>query len=201
LCFSIAKTSRIREASGDFFKAIELREIGFVGDSCNEHFAAFFGRADTPDFNPGTLAGKQAEIIVDVLGVIENIRRTHNVMERRIGRRNARAQRKMVDEFGAEKGFRGELFDFFGVFRMVLERARTGLCQARSHTETQREKNTKQAARHETPQGDTIAGDFIDCFSRGRNPIALHVDDAGHLAYDWPPVVRGIEERDGWKNN
>jgi hypothetical protein len=77
----------------------------------------------------------------------------------------------MVDEFSTEEGFRRELFDFLVVFRVIAERTRAGLSEARSHTETQGEQNAEQAADHKTPQGNAIAGDFIDCFSRGCNPI------------------------------
>jgi len=73
LRFSFSKATRIGEASGDFFVAIQLGEIGFVRNGGDEHLAAFFGSADAPNFDAGALAGEQAEIGVDVLGVIENI--------------------------------------------------------------------------------------------------------------------------------
>jgi len=81
LRFGIAEAAGVSESSGDFFVAIELREIGFVGDGGDEHLAAFFGCADAPDFDSGALAGEQAEIGVDVLGVIENIGRADDVMK------------------------------------------------------------------------------------------------------------------------
>jgi hypothetical protein len=100
-------------------------------------------------------------------------------MESGVGRWDAGTEWKMVDKFGAEERFRDELFDFFVVFRVVGKGASAGLREARSHTERQREQNAEQAANHGPPQGNAIAGDFIDSFSKGRNPIALHVDDAG----------------------
>jgi hypothetical protein len=107
----------------------------------------------------------------------------------------------MVNEFGAEKGLCGELFDLLVVFRVFGERARAGLREARCRTETQREKNAEQAAGHKTPQGITRAGDFIDCFAQGRNQSSRISTIWAELAYDCPPTVCGIEGRDEWKNN
>src|SRR5437016_5490104 len=81
LRFGFTKTTRIGEASGNFFVAIESCEIGFVGNGGDEHLAAFFGGADTPDLHSWALAGEQAEIRVDVFGVIKNIGGSHDVME------------------------------------------------------------------------------------------------------------------------
>jgi hypothetical protein len=69
----------------------------------------------------------------------------------------------MVNEFGAEEGFGGELFDFLRVLGVI----------------GQRDKNAEQAAIHETPQGDSVAGDYIEHFARRRNPNVLDVDGAG----------------------
>ena len=80
----------------------------------------------------------------------------------------------MIDEFGAEEGFRGELFDFLGVFRVVAEGARAGLGEARRHKKTQREETAEQAANHGAPQGKTIAEDYIGYLAQRRNPM---VDD------------------------
>ena len=115
----ITEASRIGETSGDFLVAIEFREIGFIGNSGDKHLTAFFGHADAPDFHPRALAGEEAEIGVDVPGVIENIGRSHDVMKRNIRRRNTGTERQMVNEFGAEEGFGGELLDFLGVLRVV----------------------------------------------------------------------------------
>jgi len=175
LCFGIAQAAGIGEAGGDFFVAIELCEIGFVGDGSDEHLAAFFRGADTPDFDAGTLAGKEAEIGVDVLRVVENIRCTDNMMEKRIGSGNARAERKMIDKFGAEERFGGELFNFLGVLGVVGKRARTGLGRAGGGEETERYTNSEQAANHIAPQGKTIVEDYIGYSAQGRNRM---VDDA-----------------------
>src|SRR2546422_826978 len=107
----------------------------------------------------------------------------------------------MVDEFGAEEGFGGELFDLLGVLGVVAQGTWAGLGGAGGRKQTQGERNAEQAANHGTPQGEAIAGDFIDCFARRRNPNVANVDDVGPIGYDWPPLVRGIEERDGWKSN
>src|SRR2546430_14287169 len=44
-------------------------------------FRSLFGRADAPNFDTGTFAGEETEIGVDVLGVIENVGDSHDVME------------------------------------------------------------------------------------------------------------------------
>ncbi len=175
LRFGIAQATGIGEAGGDFLIAIEFREIGFVGDGSNEHLAAFFGVTNAPDFDAGALIRQQAEIGVDVLGVIENIGSAHDVMKEGIGSGNARAERKMVDEFGAEKRFGGEFFDLFGVLGVVGKRARTGLGRASGCEETERYTNSEQAANHIAPQGKTIVEDYIGYSAQGRNRV---VDDA-----------------------
>src|SRR5689334_3581927 len=81
LRIGLTEAARISEASRDFLVAIELREIGFVGNGGDEHLAAFFGGADAPHLHSWTLDGEQAEIVVDVFGVIENIRCSDDVME------------------------------------------------------------------------------------------------------------------------
>jgi hypothetical protein len=107
----------------------------------------------------------------------------------------------MVDEFGAEERLCSELLDFLVVFRVFGERARAGLCKAGNCAETEKEQNAEQAADHEPPQGNAIAGDFINCFPQRRNQSSRISTIWGELAYDWPPFVLGIEERNGWKNN
>src|SRR6267143_271909 len=201
LRFGLAEAAGIGETSCNFLVAVEFREIGFVGHGYDEHLAAFFGRADAPDFDPGAVTSEQAEIGVDVLGVIENIGRTGDVMECGVRCGNARAERKMVHEFGDEEGFGGELFDLLGVLGVVAQGTWAGLGEAGCRKETQREENAEQAAVHGTPQGDAIAGDFIDCFARRRNRWSRISTIWGQLAYDWPPLVLGTEERDGWKSN
>ena len=143
LRIGLAEAARIGETSSDFLVAIKLREIGFIGDGDDEHLAAFLGSANAPNFDAGTLAGKEAEIGVDVLGVIENIGRADDVMESGVGRGNARAEREMVNEFGAEERFSGELLDFLGVLRVVGESARAGLGKADGRAETQGERNAE----------------------------------------------------------
>jgi hypothetical protein len=69
-------------------------------------------------------------------------------MKRGIRRGNARAERKMVDELGAEEGFRSELLDFLGILRVVAEGARARLGEAGCREKTQREEDTEQAAEH-----------------------------------------------------
>jgi hypothetical protein len=46
LRFAIAEAAGVGKVSGDFLVAIEFREIGFVGNGCDEHLAAFLGRTD-----------------------------------------------------------------------------------------------------------------------------------------------------------
>jgi len=137
LCFSVGKPARIAKAGGDFFVAVELGEVDFLGNGDNEHFAAFFRVADAPNFYARTLAGEQPKIGVDVLRVIEHIRRADDVMEKRVGRRNAGAERKMVDKFCAEKGFRRELLDLFGVLGVIGDGARFGLAKAGRSEQTE----------------------------------------------------------------
>jgi hypothetical protein len=177
LRFDIGEAAGISKTRGDFLEALEFREICFVRDSGDEHVAAFFGGADAPDFNPGAFAGEQAEIGVDVLGVIEDIGRADDVMKCGVWRGNARAERKMVDKFGAEKGFRGEFFDFLGVLRVVAERTGAGLGEAGDGEQTQEEENAGQPAHHGTPQGNTFAGQYINCLARSRNRNIAVVDD------------------------
>jgi hypothetical protein len=81
----------------------------------------------------------------------------------------------MIDEFGAEEGFRGEFLDLFGILGVVGKRAKTGLGRAGGGQETQRDTNSEQAAHHGSPQGKTIAEDYIGNSAQGRNRM---VDDA-----------------------
>src|SRR5438094_4397043 len=127
LRFGFTKATRVGEASGNFFVAIESCEIGFVGNGGDEHLAAFFGRANAPDLHPRALVGEEPEISVDVFGVIENLGRSHDVMKGDIWRGNAGAERQMVDEIGAEKGFGSELLNLLGVLRVVAKGTRDGL--------------------------------------------------------------------------
>jgi hypothetical protein len=80
-------------------------------------------------------------------------------MKRGIRRGNAGAERKMVDKFGAEERFRGELLDFLGVLRVVAEGAGARLGETGCR-ETQRQEDTEQATDHLTPQGDAIEEDI-----------------------------------------
>jgi len=102
-------------------------------------------------------------------------------MKRGVGRGNARAERKMVHEFGAEEGFGGEFFDLLRVLGVVAEGTWAGLGGAAGRKQIQGERNAEQAADHGTPQGDAIAGDFIDCFARRRNPMVANLDDMGPI--------------------
>ena len=188
LRFRITEATGICEARGNFLVAIESSEIGFVGDRGDEHLAAFLGRADAPDFDPGAPASEQAEIGVDVLGVIENVGLSHDVMKRDIWRGNTRTNGKMVDEFGAEVGCRSEFFDFLGVLGVVAEDTGAGLGQAGCSEKTEKEYHAEKSADHRTPQGKSIAGDYISCLVLRRNPIAGVSTMGGLLTYDWPPA-------------
>jgi hypothetical protein len=85
----------------------------------------------------------------------------------------------MVDEFGAEERFGGELLDFLCVLRVIAESARAGLGETGGREERQREDNAERAAHHGTPQGNKAAGDYTGCSPRRHNPIIAEVDDAG----------------------
>jgi hypothetical protein len=97
------------------------------------------------------------------------------VVKEGIGRGNARAERKMVDEFGAEIRFGRELLDFLGVLRVVGKGARIRLGRTGGGEETQRQTDSEQAADHEAPQGKAIEEDYIGYSAQGCNPM---VDDA-----------------------
>jgi hypothetical protein len=84
----------------------------------------------------------------------------------------------MVDELGAEEGFRGELLDFLGVLRVVAEGARARLGEPGCR-KTQRQEYTEQAADHIAPRGDVIAEDYINGLARKHNQNIGVVDDAG----------------------
>src|SRR2546421_233550 len=75
----------------------------------------------------------------------------------------------------------GDFFDLPGVRGVVAQGTWAGLGGAGGRKQTQGERNAEQAAHHGTPQGDAIAGDFIDCFRRRRNPNVANVDDVGPI--------------------
>jgi hypothetical protein len=80
----------------------------------------------------------------------------------------------MIDEFGAKERLGRELFDFLGVFRVVVKGAGAGLGKAGGRGETQSEKNDERVSNHGAPQGKTIAEDYIGYSAQRRNPM---VDD------------------------
>jgi hypothetical protein len=98
------------------------------------------------------------EVGVDVLGAIEDIGGADDVVEKGIGRGNARTDWKMIDELRGEERFRGELFDFLAVFRVIGNGARFGLNKAGRGEQTQGEQNTGENSSHRAPQGTATAG-------------------------------------------
>src|SRR5437879_7328016 len=66
-------------------------------------------------------------------GVVKNIGRADDVMKKSVRRGNAGAQRKMIDEFGAEKRFGCKLFDLLRVFSVIGYRDRKSTRLNSSH--------------------------------------------------------------------
>src|SRR5437016_4963569 len=82
-------------------------------------------------------------------------------MKKSVRRGNAGAQRKMIDEFGAEKRFGCKLFDLLRVFSVIGYRAGLRLSKAGTRKQTQRKQKTSQDPHHRPPQGKNLGGDSI----------------------------------------
>src|SRR5256884_9526396 len=78
-------------------------------------------------------------------------------MKKSVRRGNAGAQRKMIDEFGAEKRFGCKLFDLLRVFSVIGYRAGLRLSKAGTRKQTQRKQKTSQDPHHRPPQGKNLA--------------------------------------------
>src|SRR5438876_5308019 len=115
-------------------------------------------------------------------------------MKKSVRRGNAGAQRKMIDEFGAEKRFGCKLFDLLRVFSVIGYRAGLRLSKAGTRKQTQRKQKTSQDPHHRPPQGKNLGGDSIAAgqgtsSDTAREPEGLHARPGlstarGPLAYD-----------------
>src|SRR5437879_13185855 len=100
-------------------------------------------------------------------GVVKNIGRADDVMKKSVRRGNAGAERKMIDEFVAEKRFGCKLFDLLRVFSVIGYRAGLRLSKAGTRKQTQRKQKTRQDPHHRPPQGKNLArGGFYSGGSR-----------------------------------
>src|SRR2546430_16372366 len=80
LRFGFTKATRIGEARGIFFVAIESCEIGFVGNGGEEHLAGFFRPANASNLHPCARVGAEPETTLSNFGRIASLALSHDVM-------------------------------------------------------------------------------------------------------------------------
>jgi hypothetical protein len=90
LCFGVRDLTRIGEFGGDFLEVVELGDIGFIANRYQHEVSTFLGFADAENLHARGSLGEFIVVMVNILRVGEDVRRSDDVSKDFLGRRHCR---------------------------------------------------------------------------------------------------------------
>ena len=150
LRLGVGNLARVGELGGDFLEVVELGEVGFVAHRDQQEVTTFFGLANAENLHAWGGLGEFVVVMVNVLRVGENVRRSDDVSEDFFRCRNGRGGGKMIDQVG-EKERLGCVFANLFCVSLIIRRVSLSAQGSCAETQNQQSAGKKPKAWTETP--------------------------------------------------